>query len=187
MKENADLFTEEQFVATLDARTTPVCRANDGQRFPLGKGPRPPLHFGCRSLRVPVLDGELLGQRPSKPVTERLLLREFAKERGIDAPSTRDGLPHGSKGAFDDFSRRRVRELTGTVPAKTTYQAWLKGQSTAFQDDVLGKTKARLFRDGGLTLDKFVNRAGDELTIRDLARRHKEAFKAAGLDPEGFL
>lgn len=185
---NSDLFSEEQFVATLDSRTTPVCRSYDGQRFKVGKGPIPPLHFNCRSLRVPVINGDALGHRPFKAVTTQMLLREFAEEEGLPkVPTSRARLPHGSRGAFDTFARRRVRELTGRVPGKTTYQEWLRTQSVAFQDDVLGPTRGRLFREGGLTLDKFVSRTGDELTLRDLARLHAEAFRAAGLDPEGFL
>lgn len=184
---NSDLFDEEQYVATLDSRTTPVCRANDGKRFPVGKGPIPPLHFRCRSLRVAVLLGDVLGNRPAKPVTERMLLREWSQQNGITAPSSRAGLPYGTKTAYDQFARRRIRELTGQVPGKTTYQQWLTRQSAAFQDEVLGPTRARLFRKGGLTLDRFVNRAGDEIPISQLAKAHADAFRAAGLDPEDFL
>lgn len=186
-KENADILKEEQYVATLDSRTTPICRSLDGKRFPVGEGPRPPLHFNCRSIRVPVIDGVALGNRPAKPVTEKQLLREFAAKKGFEeTPGTRKVLPRGTKGEFDEFARKRVRELTGTVPAKTTYQEWLTRQSAAFQDDVLGKTKGSLFRRGGLTLDKFVDRAGNELPLNELARRHADAFRAAGLDPTGF-
>ncbi len=184
---NADLIDQEQYVATLDARTTPVCRSNDGKLFPIGKGPRPPLHFNCRSLRVPVIDGEALGSRPAKPVTERQLLREFSAKNGFAAPTKRANLPHGTKTQYDQFARMRIRELTGRVPGKTTYQQWLTKQSASFQDDVLGATRGKLFRKGGLTLDRFVNRTGDEIPLGQLAKQHADAFKAAGLDPEDFL
>lgn len=185
-KENSDLFENEQYVATLDSRTTPVCRANDGQTFPLGKGPIPPLHHQCRSTRVPVLAGDTLGDRPAKPTTERGLLREFSKSEGIDAPTSRANLPRGTKGKFDDFKRRRVREMTGQVPGKTSYQEWLQSQPAEFQTDVLGKTKAKLFRDGNLKLTRFVNRKGDELSLGELARRDAAAFRQASLDPDDF-
>lgn len=185
-KANSDLFEEEQYVSTLDSRTTAVCRAYDGQRFEIGRGPIPPLHFNCRSLRVPVLDGELLGSRPQKPTTEKMLLKEYGEKNGLGAITKRQQLPRGTRGDFDKFARGRVRELTGQTPSSTTYQQWLGRQSKSFQDEVLGKTKARLFRDGGLQLDKFVNRAGDELTLSQLAQKHAEAFTAAGLDPSEF-
>jgi SPP1 gp7 family putative phage head morphogenesis protein len=181
-KKNQDILNEELFVATLDARTTPVCRANDGKTFPVGKGPIPPLHFNCRSTRVPVIDGDALGLRPAKPFTEAQLVREYSGGKY----KNRDQLPRGEKSKYDKFARKRVRELTGRVPEATSYQVWLKRQSKTFQNEILGLTRARLFRDGGLTLDKFVNRRGDEIPLRELARREAAAFRAAGLNPEVF-
>jgi len=186
-RENDDILSQELYTATLDASTTPICRRWDGHIFPIGKGPIPPLHFRCRSLRSPVFDGEVLGQRPSKPATERMLLREYAKANNLDrVPLKRAALPRGHKGAFDKFSRVRVRELIGRVPAKTTYQQWLTSQSSAFQNDILGPTRAKLFRDGNLTLDRFVTAQGRELTLAELAVRDASAFRAAGLDPADF-
>lgn len=184
--ENAILVSVERFVATLDSRTTPICRANDGKTFKRGKGPRPPLHIACRSLRVAELDGNVLGLRPFKPTTERTLMEEYSRKNGLGTLRSRSQLPRGHKGSFDAWSRKRIRELTGRVPAKTSYQDWLTRQSVAFQEDVLGVTKAKLFRDGKLALDKFVNRNGDELTLSELARKHGEAFRAAGLDPANY-
>lgn len=187
LQENDDLFDEELFVATLDSRTTLVCMGNDGKVFKIGKGPMTPLHYNCRSLRVPFLGEGPMSDRPAKPVTQQQLYREFAEQNGLDpAPKSRDELPHGTKGQFDAFSRTRIRELTGQVPATTSYQDWMKTQSKEYQDDVLGKTKAKLFRDGDLKLDRFTDRNGNELTLPQLAKREAAAFKAAGLDPKDF-
>lgn len=184
--ENSDIITEEQFVATLDSRTTPVCRANDGKLFPLGEGPVPPLHFNCRSLRIAAIDGTLLGDRPAKPFVEKELVSEYAKDNDLGDITSRSDLPHGFKGDYDTWARGRVRELIGPVPATTTYQTWLEKQSVTFQNDTLGVTKGKLFRDGELKLDKFVNRNGDELTLHELALTEKAAFRAAGLNPDEF-
>jgi SPP1 gp7 family putative phage head morphogenesis protein len=185
-KANADIIEQELYSATLDGVTTAICRSLDGELFPLGVGPIPPLHFNCRSLRVAVLDGTVLGSRPSVPITEKGLVREFTKQNNLALTSSRARLPRGTKGAFDRFARERAGELIGQVPAKVSYQEWLTKQSNTFQDDVLGVTKARLFRKGGLTLDKFVNRRGDELTLSELATKDKQAFINAGLDPKNF-
>lgn len=183
---NASTFDKELYVATLDGRTTPICRSLDGRTFSLGEGPVPPLHFNCRSVRIAYIDDEFIGVRPAVAATQRGLLREYARANGLGNITTRSSLPRGHKGNFDVFARRRLRELTGTVPARTTYQQWLNRQSASFQDDVLGPTRGRLFRRGGLTLDRFVNRNGDELTLSELARRDREAFIAAGLDPGDY-
>ena len=184
---NKDVFDKELYVATLDGRTTRICSSLDGQTFPVGRGPIPPLHFNCRSVRVAIIDGVAIGSRPARAFTEKGLVREFARKEGFPPPNNRAGLPFGTKSAYDDFARGRMRQLTGTVPAKQTYQVWLTKQSRLLQDDVLGPTRGKLFRDGDPKLDRFVSRAGDELSLRDLARLNREAFIAAGLDPEDFL
>jgi SPP1 gp7 family putative phage head morphogenesis protein len=60
-KENDDIITDWQFVATLDDRTSIECQSLDGQIFPLGEGPRPPIHPNCRSTTIPVLDKAFAG------------------------------------------------------------------------------------------------------------------------------
>ena len=54
---NQDVLQGEEWVATLDGRTSPVCRDrdSDGEIYPIDSGPRPPAHFACRSVRVPVV------------------------------------------------------------------------------------------------------------------------------------
>lgn len=184
LSDNSELFEEEQLVATLDSRTTLLCASLDGKRSPVGEGPKPPLHVSCRSIVVPVLDGDVVGERPFVPAAESELLAEYADQAGIDEVSSRDALPRGHKGAYDEFRRARVRELTGTVPARTTYQEWLGRQSADFQDEVLGPTRGKLFREGGLALDRFVNRAGDELNLDELRARNSAAFERAGIKPK---
>lgn len=183
---NTDVINKELFVATLDAKTTPICRSLDGNTYPVGEGPIPPLHFRCRSIRMPFLDPRYLTTRPLKGSTEKQLLREFAAEHGLDTPKRRADLPRGYKTKFDEFARARVRQLTGTTPGPISYQEFLQRQPVWFQEDVLGKTKAQLFRKGGLTLDRFVDQRGKELTLGQLAKREAEAFRRAGLDPEQF-
>lgn len=178
--ENKELFASELFVATLDSRTSPICRALDGQRFAIGEGQRPPLHFNCRSVRVAVFDAAL-GDRPSNPATERQLLAEFNRENGLDAAS-RDKLPHGTKGKFDKFAAKRKREIIGQIPAKTNYEKWLREQSDEFQNEVLGIKRAKLFRDGDLELKDFVRPDGKQISLADLYKEYESTFKRLGIE-----
>lgn len=52
--DNAAALPRELYVAVLDGRTTQICRSLNGQVFPVGNGPIPPLHWYCRSRRVPL-------------------------------------------------------------------------------------------------------------------------------------
>jgi len=61
------------------------------------------------------------------------------------------------------------------VPVRD-YGEWLKAQPQSVQDDILGPSRARLFREGRLTVDRFTDRAGRVLTLEQLRRRDGQAF-----------
>jgi len=68
-RENADIAPKYQIVATLDSRTTPICRAKDGEVHNVDDegAPRPPFHVGCRTVTVPIIDWKGLGIDPPEP------------------------------------------------------------------------------------------------------------------------
>lgn len=75
--------------------------------------------------------------------------------------------------------------MDGPVDATTSYYDWLKGQSAGFQNEVLGPTRAKLFRDGGLSAHRFaelqLDRRWTPLTLEEMRRLEPLAFKRAGL------
>ena len=87
-------------------------------------------------------------------------------ELGIDV----DELPPGERASMD-----------GAVPAETTFAAWIKRQSAARQDQVLGATRGKLMRAGGLDLPAFYDNKGTMLTLDELRQRDAAAFRRAGL------
>ena len=64
---NQDITQKYRYVATLDTRTSAICRALDGREFEYGKGPMPPSHWNCRSTTVPVINYKELGFSPPPP------------------------------------------------------------------------------------------------------------------------
>jgi len=60
--------------------------------------------------------------------------------------------------------------MDGQVAEDTNYDKWLRGKPASYQEEILGQTKAKLFREG-LTLDRFISRSGDELTLDELKQR----------------
>lgn len=76
--------------------------------------------------------------------------------------------------------------IFGPVPDDVTFDDFLKRRGAAFQDDVLGVTKGRLYRRGGVKLDDFVDKSGREFNLSDLAERNAGAFLRAGLDPSDY-
>jgi len=55
--ENPEVTTKYRYTATLDTKTSAICRALDGKVFVHGKGPYPPQHFNCRSRYVNIPKG----------------------------------------------------------------------------------------------------------------------------------
>lgn len=188
---NSDIITARIWVSTLDGRTSAVCRSRDGKGRPVKEGgslpegveplvPRnatPPAHINCRSTMVAYIDGVgLVGNRPTVTDTRTRERREIDFRR----MAREQGRP------IQEIRREWAARNVGTVPASTDYQTFMSRQGASFQDEVLGRTKGRLFREGGMKLDHFVDRAGNELTLSQLAATRPEAFRRAGLDPSGF-
>ena len=67
------------------------------------------------------------------------------------------------------------------VPATTTYEQWLKRQPASFQDTVLGPSRGKLFRNGDLSIGRFVDSQGRTLTLDELRRLEPQAFDDAGI------
>lgn len=140
-RRNRRVVKRIEWVATLDKRTTAVCRARDGKTWPVDEGPRPPAHAGCRSTTIPVLKS----------------LRELGiKADEVDVKTTR-------------------ASMNGQVSSELNYDKWLRKQPKDFQDDVLGKEKARLFRKG-LVMERFVDEDGREFTLKELQEREKDIW-----------
>jgi len=159
---NKDLFKYEIWSATLDGRTTAICRSRDGKRYEVGKGPNPPAHWNCRSSRVPVTKSwkELgfTGMGDDEPLSNRPFVADTRKVKDIPK-SMRD-------------------QVIGKTTDKS-YNDWLKTQPRGFVEEVLGVKKSKLYLDGNLSLDKFVNRRGRELTLDQLAASESKAMKSA--------
>lgn len=107
------------------------CKSLDSQPFALSKGPRSPLHPGCRCIMVPV------------------------------------------------FSDTQVTE------DRQSYFSWLRTQNFDFVVDALGKTRAQVFIDGGLSAERFgvlqLDKKFEPLTLDEFRAIAPSAFKRAGV------
>lgn len=122
----------------------------------------------ARDQRVyPLGSGPRPPAHPNCRSTTAPVLRDASEIFGRDVGK----LPEGTRASID-----------GQVAGGTTYNDWLKKQPVEVQDEVLGPTKGKLFRDGGMSVDRFVDeRTGHVYSLDELRRRDAEAFRAAGL------
>lgn len=185
---NSDIIKKERFTAVLDGRTTLGCLSLDGQIYNLSDGPNPPLHRNCRSLRIAIIDGyALVGERgfvtdTRTPRALRIDFRADAKA-GVGADKWKQLSVKQRDSLIKDQKISWQNTHIGRTPAATTGSEWLKTTDHKFQDEVLGKKQAELFRSGQLSLDKFVDSSRNKLSVDDLYGLYKDEFKRAGIAP----
>ena len=145
---NSKVAPKYQYVATLDSRTSAVCRDLDGKTFAYNRGPTPPQHFNCRSTTVPVVDFDGLQKKyPS--------LEKPPVGKAVTRPSA-----------------------TGRVPQDTTYGEWLLKQDKKLQVKTLGNEKkvnyfkrlAKKEGSGQKAIKKLVRDDDSERSLKDLQR-----------------
>lgn len=78
-------------------------------------------------------------------------------------------VPQGARPPAHPNCRSRMVAFTkGAIPIRTTFDEFLREQSQANQNQILGKAKAEMYRNGDFTLDDFVDDVGEELTLQQL-------------------
>lgn len=154
---NDDIIEAVSWCSTLDSRTSEICQVRDGLQYTVDTH-KPIGHS------VPWLGGPGKAHWNCRS-TSAPVVKSF-KDLGID---------------FEDFSAETRASMDGEVPADQTYGEWLTKQSAARQDDVLGPTRGKLLRAGGLTIDRFSNDKGQWLTLDQLRERDEAAFEKAGV------
>lgn len=138
---NADGIKAYKYQATLDTRTSALCRAYDGLMWdtnyePIGhsypfRQPRINTHFNCRSTIIPVIKG--------------------ADELKNVPPATRSSM-------------------NGYVPQDINFNDWLKTQSPEVVEKTLGKGRAELFLQGKITMRDLITQQGRELNLTQLKK-----------------
>lgn len=164
MEANADLIKAAMWSSTLDLRTSPMCRIRDRLLY------TPDTHKPI-DHKVPWLSGP--GRLHWRCRSGQVPVLKSYRELGIDLPEV-------------EVNGRTRASMDGQVPKETSYAEWLKNQSMARQTDVLGETRARLMRDGKLSMDAMYDSKGRYLTLDELRQRDAEAFKRAGLGKGSF-
>ena len=155
-EDNEDIVKSIQWISTLDGRTSSVCRAHDH-------------HTYSNDTHKPLDGGPLWGAGPGRihwncRSTSVPVLKSW-RELGIDI----NDEPPSTRASID-----------GQVPESTTYGQWLGKRSVSEQDDILGKSRGKLFR-AGMPMERFVDRAGAELTLAEMRVKDAALFKRAGI------
>lgn len=193
LEANQDVNKGIQWVATLDSRTTPQCRALDGKQWtlpdykPVGHDkafPGPTAHWNCRSTQIGVLRSwaELAGPNSKlkdgdgKPADIGDLLAAKLEKMGMGAEQI----------AKAKLSTRA--SMDGQVARELDFDGWLKTKGDAFADDLLGPGRAKLWRDGKVTIAEMTDQNSRPLSLGELQDMiAKNTDVVAPKDGEGGL
>lgn len=154
---NTDVIKAVQWISTLDSRTSDICIARSGLVWTL-PGYKPQGH-----------NIEWQGPPPAHWACRSTVIpiTKTFRELGLDI----DEVPASTRASMD-----------GQVAADLTFADWLAGKPPEFADEMLGKGRAALWRDGKITLQDLLNAEGTPLTLAQLRSKYgatESAFKPA--------
>lgn len=158
-QENDDLIGGIQWLSTLDARTSNICKALDGLSWnmeyePIGHSiafPGNVAHPNCRSTQIPVLKSfeELSGNK--------------ALGKKLD----------------ESLSKSTRASMDGQVAEDIDYEHWLASKGDKFAREVLGPGRFELWKDGKLSFRDLVDQSArpkslPQLQDEAMTRGHKK-------------
>ena len=141
-KENSDVVKGMRQLSTFDSKTSEICMSYSGAEWDLDgvpiNGNTLPYGGGCPR--------HFNCRSLTVPITLTF------KELGLDVPEV--------KGT-------RASDL-GQIKSDTTFDEFLKRHDAAYQDDLLGPGRAKLFRDGKLTMSDLMGQHDRPLSLKQL-------------------
>lgn len=154
-RENSDVIGAIEVLVTLDGRTTHICISLSGGIWDLNTGeplpsspkkigwPGPaPYHWNCRTVVAPVTKSwDELGTGKKSQI-----LNKASDPVGVRASMT---------------GERETRQ-------RQAYKGFLEDQGVAFQNKVLGKKRAEMFRAGTLKLENLTSSTLEPLSLQQL-------------------
>lgn len=170
---NDDVVRGVQWVATLDNRTSIICMALNGKVWDLDKKPvghkqpwpGPTAHWNCRSTQIPVLKSwdELAAEGFDVPQPDESKVNKLFKQNLKDM-------------GFDDAEISKIirdgrSSMDGQVAKDLTFDAWLRRKPKAMQNEMLGETKAELWRQKKITLAEMIDQKNRPLTIDEIKKK----------------
>lgn len=143
LEKNADIAPTMRYLATLDSHTCLRCSPRDGLEWDTLT--HKPVGHDLAYIQPPIHVGCRCKMIPVTRLTDFGVGTELEGQRASSA---------------------------GPASSSTTFTQFLKRQTPEFQEEVLGKGRAELFRSGKITLRDLVSGKGAPLTLKQLERKY---------------
>ena len=142
-QQNKDLIKAIEWSATFDNRTSVICMSLDGLQWDMDYKP--------------------IGHSKVYPGSTA-----HWNCRSRQIPVTKSFEELGSKKKFRAIPKGTRASMDGQVAGTKNYEQWLRGKSKAFQIEVLGVEKRKLWKAGKLKFNDLINQTGNPLTIVEI-------------------
>ena len=182
---NDDVITGVEILSTLDGRTCPICASLDRKRYKLGEShPSLPLHNRCRCVLLPVTPASDFADE-QRPMANADFMAEAKRNYSAKYPDKKfDDLATSTKKKYYYKAMREYEERTGK-PAYTqsdgavSFRDYFNEHMTEQQrKDWLGPERYKLWKKGGLKLDKFIPPYPQKrMTVEELKKLDKASFE----------
>lgn len=166
---NADILDGLQWLATLDSRTSDICRARSGLVWtvdgtPVGHNKKyspPPAHWNCRSVVVPITKSwEDLSDTP-------LVFKDGEFSEKFKSNLAAQGF---TAVQIKNIRANMQSSMNGQVAAEFTYEDWIRTQPIELQQSVLGMPKWRLWNDNKIGFVDLVDQRSNPLSLAELQK-----------------
>lgn len=145
-KANADVIKGFEWITALDEKVCLECAARADKTWTIDEEP---------------IDHNITFTLPPLHNNDRCLITPITKSyKELGFPNIREPKA-GERASID-----------GPVSDKTTFEDFLNSKGDAWQDDVLGKGRAELWRSGKIDLKDLVDGAGSPLTVKQLKEKY---------------
>tara|TARA_R110000744_G_C19363120_1_gene561599 strand:- start:2 stop:1078 length:1077 start_codon:yes stop_codon:yes gene_type:complete len=142
-QQNKDVIESIQWSATFDNRTSVICMSLDGLRWDMDYKP--------------------IGHSKVYPGSTA-----HWNCRSRQIPVTKSWEELGSKKKFRTIPKGTRASMDGQVAPNKNYEQWLRGKSKAFQIEVLGVQKRKLWIEGKMGFSDLINQTGNPLTLAEI-------------------
>lgn len=181
---NDDVITGVEILSTLDGRTCPVCVSLDRKRYKMDETPPSlPLHHQCRCVLLPVTPASDFADE-QRPMANADFMAEAKRNYSAKYPNKNfDDLAMSAKKKYYYQAMREYEKRTGEPAYEqsdgaVSFRDYFNEHMTDQQrKDWLGPERYKLWKKGGLKLDKFIPPYPQKrLTVEELKKLDKESF-----------
>ena len=184
-RDNDDVVIGVEWLDTLDTRTCTRCGGLSRRRWKTKEPhPVPPLHPNCRCVLIPVTELTDLGEDVSRPMANADFMQLAKEDYEKNHPGKKwEELAYSTRKKYyyqaqRDFEKRTGKPAYSQAPGNMKFKDYFLQLDEKTQRSYLGPERFKLWKSGGLDLEKFIPPFPDRaFTVKELKEMDKRSFR----------